>query len=55
MTGSMFKGVKKRGNHLKQFTFVARSCAHFRSFGVHNSMSVESASKGQSTKTTGQG
>ncbi len=41
--GGMFKDEKKWGNCQKQFVFVARSCAHFPSFGVHNSISVESA------------
>jgi hypothetical protein len=42
-TGRRFKDKKKQGIHKKQFTFVARSCAHFWSFGVHNSMSAKSA------------
>ncbi len=41
--GGMFKDVKKWGNHQKQFAFVARSCVHFQSFGVYNSMNVENA------------
>jgi len=40
--GEMFKDMKKQGNSPKQFTFVVGSCAHFRSFGVYNSMSQES-------------
>jgi hypothetical protein len=43
VTGRMFKDKKKWGNHQKQFVFVAKSCACFRSFGVHSSMSLESA------------
>ncbi len=39
----MFKDEKKQGNCRKQFMFVVGSYACFRSFGVHNSMSVESA------------
>jgi hypothetical protein len=39
----MFKDEKNQGNHQKQFAFVVRSCAHFQSFGVHNSMSAKSA------------
>jgi hypothetical protein len=38
----MFKDMKKQGNSPKRFTFVVGSCAHFRSFGVYNSMSQES-------------
>jgi len=38
----MFKD-KKRGNHRKQFEFVAGSYACFQSFGVHSSMNVKSA------------
>jgi len=43
VTSKMFKDEKKWGNHQKQFVFVVGSCAHFRSFGVHNNMNVESA------------
>ncbi len=41
--GRMFKDQKKQGNRQKQFVFVARSCVHLQSFGIHNSMNVESA------------
>ncbi len=41
--GRMFKDMKKRGNCQKQFAFVLRSCVHFRSFGVHSSMSAQNA------------
>ncbi len=41
--GGMFKDKKKQGNYWKQFPFVPRSCAHLRSFGVHNNKTVESA------------
>jgi hypothetical protein len=41
--GEMFKDEKKRGNCQKQFAFVTRSCVHFWSFRVHNSMSAKSA------------
>jgi hypothetical protein len=43
VTGKMFKDKKKRGNHQKQFAFVAKSCAHFRSFGIHSSVSADCA------------
>jgi hypothetical protein len=39
----MFKDKKKRGNRRKQFVFVAKSCACFRSYGIHNNMSAKSA------------
>jgi hypothetical protein len=38
VTNGMFKDEKKWGNHQKQFAFVARSYAHFQSFGIHNNM-----------------
>jgi hypothetical protein len=41
--GEMFKDKKKRGNHQKQFAIVARSCARFWSFGIHNSMNAKNA------------
>jgi hypothetical protein len=41
--GGMFKDEKKWGNHQKQIEFIIGSCAHFRSFGIHNSMSTKSA------------
>jgi hypothetical protein len=41
--GGLFKDEKNWGNCQKQFVFVARSCAHFPSFGVHNNMSAKSA------------
>jgi hypothetical protein len=41
----MFKDEKKQGNRKKTFTFIVGSYTRFRSFGVHNSMSVESAMK----------
>jgi hypothetical protein len=41
--GEMFKDVKKQGNHRKRFVFVVGSCACFRSFGIYNNMSEESA------------
>jgi len=34
---------KKKGNCWKQFVFVAKSCAHFWNYGVHNSMIAKSA------------
>ncbi len=40
--GGMFKDKTKWGNCQKQFVFVAGSCAHVQSFGIHNSMSVKS-------------
>jgi hypothetical protein len=40
--GGMFKDEKKWGNRQKQFAFIPRSCVHFPSFGVHNSMSAKS-------------
>jgi hypothetical protein len=43
LTGGMFKDEKKPGNCQKQFAFITRSYAHFQSFGVHSSMSAESA------------
>ncbi len=43
--GEMFKDEKKQGNRKKTFTFIVGSYTRFRSFGVHNSMSVESAMK----------
>jgi hypothetical protein len=41
--GEMFKDVKKQGNRQKRFVFVVGSCACFRSFGIYNNMSEESA------------
>jgi hypothetical protein len=41
-TSDKFKDEKNWGNRQKQFAFVARSYAHFRSFGVHSNMSVGS-------------
>jgi hypothetical protein len=38
----MFKDEKKQSNRQKQFAFIVRSCAHFRSFGIHSNMSIES-------------
>jgi hypothetical protein len=35
--------MKKKGNCHKQIVFVAGSCMHFQSFGVHNNMNAESA------------
>ncbi len=39
--GGMFKDEKKQRNYQKQFAFVVGSCARFRSFGIHSSMSAE--------------
>ncbi len=38
-----FKNEKKWCNHQKWFLFLIESCEHFRSFGDHRSMNVESA------------
>jgi hypothetical protein len=43
VTNGIFKEEKKWGNCKKQLAFVARSCAHFQSFGIHSNMSAESA------------
>jgi hypothetical protein len=40
--GQDVQGPKKKGNRRKQFTFVVGSYAHFRSFKIHNNMSVKS-------------
>jgi hypothetical protein len=32
--GGKFKDRKKKGNHQKQFAFVAKSYVHFQSFGI---------------------
>ncbi len=42
LTSGMFKGEKMGGSCWKQFAFVVGSCAHFRSFRIHNNMSAES-------------
>jgi hypothetical protein len=41
--GRMLKDKIKQGNRQKQFVFVTKSCLHFRSFEVHNSMNAKSA------------
>ncbi len=43
VTSGMFKEKKKWGNYREQFVFVARSCAHFWSFGIHSNMNAKSA------------
>jgi hypothetical protein len=41
--GGILKDEKKWVNRQKQFVFIARSCVHFPSFGVHNNMNAKSA------------
>jgi len=43
VTSGMFKKKKKWGNYQEQFVFVARSCVHFLSFGIHSNMNAKSA------------
>jgi hypothetical protein len=35
------KDKNKKGNCRKLFLFIARSCEHFLSFGVHKNMNVK--------------
>jgi hypothetical protein len=43
VTCEMIKDMKKWGNRWKWFVFVARNCARFWSFEVHNNINAESA------------